>query len=68
MDNSIKLNYAMVQRLAFIDNALEDGWSIKKIDTNYIFYKKHEGKKEVYSETYLNDFIKKKSCLKKIIS
>ena len=29
----------------------------KKIDDKYIFSKKHEGKREVYLDSYLNKFI-----------
>ena len=38
-------------------NALEKGWCIKKKDEQFIFTKKHEGKKEVFDENYLEQFI-----------
>ena len=40
-------------------NALEDGWSVKKRDGVYIFTKKHEKKREVFEEKYLENFVKK---------
>ena len=43
----------------FIWNALEDGWEIRKKDNSYIFSKPHEGKKEVFSDTFLRAFIVK---------
>jgi|TARA_B100000674_G_C37168958_1_gene614357 hypothetical protein len=43
----------------FIWNALEDGWEIRKKDKSYIFSKKHEGKEEVFSESFLRAFIVK---------
>jgi hypothetical protein len=43
--------------MTFLYNALEDGWEIKKNDNKYIFVKKHEGKKEVFSDNYLRRFI-----------
>ena len=43
----------------FIWNALEDGWEIRKKENSYIFSKEHEGKKEVFSESYLRAFIVK---------
>jgi hypothetical protein len=43
----------------FIMNALEDGWNIKKRKESYIFTKKHENKKEVFQENYLEEFILK---------
>ena len=41
----------------FIWNALEGGWTIRKNDNSYIFSKDHEGKKEVFTESYLRAFI-----------
>jgi hypothetical protein len=48
----------------FIYNALEDGWNVTKKKQCYIFRKKHEGKKEVYLESYLSNFIDKNFSLK----
>jgi hypothetical protein len=44
-------------------NALNKGWTVKKIDNEYIFYKKHEGKKEVFQEDYLRTFIESNMVL-----
>lgn len=46
-------------KMKFIMNALEDGWSVKKRDDVYIFTKKHEKKREVFEEKYLENFVKK---------
>ncbi len=54
----IQMNSAQFQKMAFLYNALQDGWTIKKQDNSYIFRKKHEGKKEVFLDTYLNTFVK----------
>lgn len=45
------------QKIMFIMNALDNGWSVKKRDDSYIFSKKHEGKKEVYQSEYLEKFV-----------
>jgi hypothetical protein len=42
----------------FIFSALDQGWSVKKNKDFFIFFKKHENKKEVFSEKYLKNFIK----------
>jgi hypothetical protein len=47
------------QKMNFIMNAIEMGWSVKKSDENYIFTKKHEGKREVFMADYLEKFIDK---------
>lgn len=42
----------------FILTSLDNGWSIKKEKDNYVFTKKHNNKKEIFSEKYLKRFIK----------
>ena len=37
--------------LAFIYNGLNNGWTIKKQNSKYIFSKNHEGKKEIFSDS-----------------
>ena len=50
------------QLLAFLHNALEDGWNIKKhsdAPNKYVFMKKHNGHREIYEDDeYLTQFIK----------
>lgn len=66
MDNNIKINnaenlsvdYVMLQKMAFLYNALENGWTITKNNDKYIFVKKHEGEKEIMLDSYLRRFIK----------
>jgi hypothetical protein len=58
LDN-IKLN-----KMKFIFNAINDGWTVEKQFNNndeekYIFKKKHENKKEIFSNNYLEKFINK---------
>ena len=45
------------QKMVFLMNALEKGWSIKKVNETYIFSKKHENKKEVFQSDFLEKFI-----------
>lgn len=47
----------LVRQMTFIYNAIQDGWSVVKKKENYIFVKKHEGKKEIFSDDYLKKFI-----------
>jgi len=46
-----------LQKMIFVMNALNDGWSVKKSQDKYIFSKKHENKVEVFQEEYLATFI-----------
>ena len=45
------------QKCTFIMNALERGWKVKKRKGSYIFSKKHEGRKEIFKEGYLESFL-----------
>jgi len=54
----------MNAKMIFIMNALENGWSVKKISAedatkgySYVFSKKHENRREVFLESYLEKFI-----------
>ena len=44
-------------KIKIIINAIEDGWTVYKKGEYYVFRKKHENKKEIFSEDYLKWFI-----------
>ena len=48
-----------LQKMIFLYNTLESGWTIKKNNQQDVFSKKHEQKHEVYLESYLKDFLNK---------
>ena len=53
----LEIDNFILQKMAFIYNALESGWDIKKKNDKYIFSKNHEQKKEVYLDSYLQQFL-----------
>ncbi len=55
--DNIKMDRKHFQKMMFLNNALNDGWTIKKSAENYIFTKKHENKREIFQENYLENFI-----------
>jgi hypothetical protein len=57
MNKETEIDFIKLQKMRFIYNAIDSGWNVKKIDNKYYFCKKHEGKKEIYLETYLQKFI-----------
>ena len=68
-ENNISLDYVKLQKMAFLYNALEEGWTITKTEDNYyVFKKKHEGKKEVYLDSFLHRFMKDNFDINKVIS
>jgi hypothetical protein len=57
LPEKMEVDRVLFQKMMFIYNALDDGWSIKKIEDSYVFIKKHEGKKEIFQDNYLTNFI-----------
>lgn len=64
MNNDIYIDYKpeninskQLKIMVFVMNALEKGWTVKKENDNYTFIKKHENKKEVFKEEYLEQFL-----------
>lgn len=57
LPSNIQMNKRTFQKMLFIMNALQDGWKVKKTNDTYIFTKKHENKREIFREDYLENFI-----------
>ena len=67
-DNNIVIDNVRFQKMLLVYNALEEGWTIKKKKDSFIFSKNHEGKKEVFLESYLVRFMKTNLDLNKLLS
>jgi hypothetical protein len=67
-EKSLEIDKIKFQKMVFLYNALDNGWSIKKTQNSYIFKKNHEGKKEVFNESYLSIFMKDNSDINKLLS
>ena len=66
-EKSLEIDKIKFQKMVFLYNALDNGWSIKKNQNSYIFKKNHEGKKEVFNESYLTTFMKDSSDINKLL-
>jgi len=53
----IEIDKKTFQKITFLYNALEQGWKIKKDGDSYIFTKKHENRREIFKESYLETFL-----------
>jgi hypothetical protein len=58
-DFTSRFNANTLQKSAFILNALDNGWSVKKRNGRYMFRKKHGGKRDVLRKNYLEMFVHK---------
>jgi hypothetical protein len=65
---NLEINYIELQKMAFIYNAIHAGWSVSCKGESYVFTKKHEGKKEVFLDTYMKSFIENNMNIDKIIN
>ena len=65
---NVKIDVIKFQKMLFLFNAIEQGWSVKKRGESFVFVKSHEGKKEVLEESYLKKFMKSNLYVIKIIS
>ena len=68
IDNeNIKIDKIKFQKMIFLFNALDNGWTVTKREEKYVFTKNHEGKKEVFLENYLSIFMKENWDINKIL-
>ena len=57
------MDHKTVQKMMFIHNAIENGWTIKKTHNYYIFRKKHNHEIHYFDESYIDTFIKENSTI-----
>ena len=67
-NKNIQLNSIIFQKMLFLYNALDEGWAVEKKNNNYVFTKKHEGKKEVFLDSYLQTFMQSNMDISKILN
>ena len=67
-NNNIKVDVVTFQKMLLLFNSIEQGWSVKKRNNSYVFTKNHEGKKEVFEDSYLMKFMKTNLDINKMFS
>ncbi len=70
LENNVdfKVDAIKFQKMLLLYNTIEQGWSVKKRISSYVFTKNHENKKEVLDDSYLMKFMKSSLDLNKIVS
>lgn len=66
--SNIKIDIIKFKKMLFLFNALEGGWTVKKIQDKYVFTKKHEGKEEIFNDDYLSIFMKGNLNIQELLS
>lgn len=66
-NSNFKLDPIKFQKMIFLYNTIEQGWSVKKKDGSYVFTKSVNDKKEVLADSYLLKFMKTNLDLNKFI-
>ena len=67
-DKNINIDSVTFQKMMFLYNSINDGWTIKKRNDSYIFIKNHEGKREVFQDSYLMKFMQDNMDPEKILN
>lgn len=57
MSSLPKLDILEDKKRTFIMNALDNGWTVKKRKGSYVFSKRHEGRREILRDGYLEHFL-----------
>jgi len=57
LTEEIQVNKKSFQKMLFLTNDIEKGWTVKKMKDSYVFKKKHENKREILNDEYLEKFI-----------
>ena len=68
LEKNVKIDTVTFQKMIFLYNSIEQGWSVKKNNNSYVFSKKHENKKEVLENSYLLKFMKTNLDFNKMIN
>ena len=66
--NKISIENVTFQKMLFIYNAVNNGWSVKKENDLYIFKKGHARKKEYFKEDFLASFMGKNFNIDPLLS
>jgi len=66
-NKTIQIENIEFQKMAFLYNAVNNGWTVKKNNGSYIFKKNHEGKREVFEESFLHSFVRENFDINKLL-
>ena len=65
---NVRVDSIQLQKMVFLFNALQEGWTVKKRNDSFVFTKSHEGRKQILEESFLKKFMNSNLDISKIIS
>jgi len=65
---NVRVDTIQFQKMVFLFNALQDGWSVKKRNDSFVFTKSNDGRKQILEESFLKKFMNSNLDISKIIS
>jgi len=65
--DTIQIENIEFQKMLFLFNAVNNGWTVKKDNGAFIFKKNHEGKREVFEESFLHSFVRDNFDINKLL-
>jgi len=57
LPTNIQVDKKTFTKMNFLYNAINEGWTVTKQKNKYVFIKRHDGRKEVFSENFLDTFV-----------
>jgi hypothetical protein len=68
LSENVQIDKKTFLKMNFLYNAINEGWTVTKNKQKYVFTKNHNGKKEVFSDEYLDIFINTNLIINRKIS
>jgi len=71
-DKVVRLDRKVFHKMVLVLNALDEGWTVKKttdplVQSSYVFTKKHEGRRECFTDEYLTNFIRDNLDIRRLL-
>ncbi len=57
-----------LQKMAFVYNAVQSGWSVRKTKGAYVFRRRHGGERQIYLDSFLKQFVEENLDMDKLVS
>ena len=56
-----------LQKMAFVYNAVQSGWTVRKTEGAYVFRRRHGGERQIFLDSFLKQFIEENLDMNKLV-